>query len=202
MTPAVPLVRILDPVTLTDRYADRALVLQRVGRLRRSIAAPRSKPGEWRARAELVELLRGIDELDDALHEARTGVEQAAGVWTALHLARLRLARVHQCRREFLDSTLLYVELLGSRPGVDLRSVVQTALHAGYNEYVQGMWAEAQQHFWDAWTMARSVRARTYPDRDDARIAIMAAERELGPELSAANALHRIYEGVFREDVA
>ena len=70
--------------------------------------------GELVARGDLVDVLRILGELDDALREARarSTAPRSPATRAQQHTARLRLAQVHLTRGEFAESTLIFTELL------------------------------------------------------------------------------------------
>jgi tetratricopeptide (TPR) repeat protein len=169
-----------DPETLREVYADPAAVDRRIAELR---AAARGAPddiAELMARGELVGLLRASGRLDEALAEARLAVDRAELVGTPAqqHTARIRLAHVHQWRGEFGEANLLCTELLAVADQFGPVIEAYTHQHAGKNDYEQGHWADARDHF------ARALEIRDkleLPDdqRESSRLALAAAERHL-----------------------
>jgi tetratricopeptide (TPR) repeat protein len=173
----------LDPETLREIHPDPAAVQVRIGELRREIRDAPDEIAELVARGDLVVLLRGIGELDDALNEADAAVDRAeiAGTPAQQHTARVRLAHVHQWRGDFGESNLLFTELLAAAQQFGPVIEAFTAQHAGKNDYAQGHWSDARDHF------ARALQIRDeleLPDdqRSSSRIALAAAVRHLETE--------------------
>jgi hypothetical protein len=170
----------LDPETLREGYPDVSAVRARIDELRREIRDATDEIAELVARGDLVVLLRGIGELDEALHEGNAAVDRAelAGTPAQQHTARVRLAHVHQWRGEFAESNLLFTELLAAARQFGPVIEAFTHQHAGKNDYDQGHWADAREHF----ARARQIRDELeLPDdqRLASRIALAAAERHL-----------------------
>jgi hypothetical protein len=173
----------LDPDTLHEVYADPDAARARVGELRREVRTAPDDIAELIARGELVVLLRGLGELDDALAEASAAVDRAELIGTPpqQHTARVRLAHVHQWRGEFAQSNLLFTELLAV--ATEFGPVIEafTHQHAGKNDYDQGHWADARAHF----AVALRIRdALELPDeeRTASRIALAAVQRRAADE--------------------
>ncbi|MGH8961176.1 MAG: hypothetical protein ACRDWT_08205 [Jatrophihabitantaceae bacterium] len=169
-----------DAETLREVYTDPDAVRARIVALREEVRTAPDEVGELLARGELVVRLRGLGELDDALDEGRRAADRAelAGTPPQQHLARMRLADVHQWRGEFAESNLLFTELLNA--GAQFGPVIEafTHQHAGKNDYDQGHYADARDHF----ARALGIRQRyELPDEQLAasRIALAAAERHL-----------------------
>jgi tetratricopeptide (TPR) repeat protein len=169
-----------DPETLHEIYADPDAVRTRAEQLRHDIRTAPDEIAELVARGELVVLLRGIGELDEALNEANAAVDRAevAGNAAQQHTARVRLAHVHQWRGDFAESNLLFTELLAAAEQFGPVIEAFTHQHAGKNDYDQGHWADARDHF------AAALRIREeleLPDdqREASRLALDAAERHL-----------------------
>ncbi|HEY8300492.1 MAG TPA: hypothetical protein VIG48_01210 [Jatrophihabitans sp.] len=170
---------VLDPETLHEVYADPDAVRGRVQQLRAEVRDALDAIDELRARGDLVEYLRGLGELDDALTEARRAVDRAdiAGNGAQQHTARLRLAHVQQRRGDFAESNMIFTELLAVAGQFGPVIEAFTHQHAGYNDYEQQHWADAQTHF------ARALELREELELDDAelaRVALAAARRHLG----------------------
>ena len=92
------------------------------------------------------------------------------------HTARLRLAHVQQWRGDFADSNMIFTELLAVAEQFGPVIEAFTHQHAGENDYEQGHWADAREHF------ARALALRDpleLPERDESEIALEAAERRL-----------------------
>jgi tetratricopeptide (TPR) repeat protein len=175
-----PLAYAFDQDTLHEVYADVAAVAVRIEDLRRDVRRAPDDIAELLARGELVNLLRGAGRLDEALAEGRRAVERAEVIGTPpqQHTARTRLAHVHQWRGEFAESNLLFTELLAAASQFGPVIEAFTHQHAGKNDYDQGHWADARDHF------ARALRIREeldLPEEQQAssRLALAAAERRL-----------------------
>jgi tetratricopeptide (TPR) repeat protein len=169
-----------DPETLHETYDDPDAVHARIDQLRTQVRIAPDDIAELLARGELVGLLRGSGQLDDALVEATRAVDRAEIVGTPAqqHTARVRLAHVHQWRGEFAESNLLFTELLAAAEQFGPVIEAYTHQHAGKNDYDQGHWADAREHF------ARALAIRDeleLPDdqREASRLALRAAERHL-----------------------
>jgi tetratricopeptide (TPR) repeat protein len=173
----------LDPETLREIYADPAAVRARIDELRREIRDAPDEIAELIARGDLVVLLRGLGELDEALNEGNAAVDRAeiAGTPAQQHTARVRLAHVHQWRGEFAESNLLFTELLAAAGQFGPVIEAFTHQHAGKNDYDQGHWSDAREHF------ARALQLRDELELPDdqrlaSRIALAAADRHLEDE--------------------
>jgi tetratricopeptide (TPR) repeat protein len=170
----------LDPETLREIYADPAAVAARIDELRTEIRDAPDEIAELVARADLVVLLRGSGRLDEALNEANAAVDRAeiAGTSAQQHTARVRLAHVHQWRGEFGESNLLFTELLAAAKQFGLVIEAFTYQHAGKNDYDQGHWADARDHFAGALKIRDDLEL---PDdeREASRLALAAARRHL-----------------------
>lgn len=173
----------VDPETLHEIYDDPDAVRARVQQLRAEVRDALDEIDELRARGELVDYARGLRELDSALDEARTAVERAdrVGNHAQQHMARLRLAHVRQWRGEFADSNLIFTELLSVAGEFGPIIEAFTHHHAGNNDYDQGHWADAREHF------ARALAIRDELElpgdqRDSSRLALAAAERHMQEE--------------------
>jgi hypothetical protein len=172
-----------DPETLHETYDDPVAVQARIDQLRTEVRIAPDDIAELLARGELVGLLRGAGQLDDALVEATRAVDRAEIVGTPAqqHTARVRLAQVHQWRGEFAQSNLLFTELLAAAEQFGPVIESYTHQHAGKNDYDQGHWADSREHF------ARALAIRDeleLPDdqREASRLALEAAERHLKEE--------------------
>jgi tetratricopeptide (TPR) repeat protein len=166
----------VDPETLHEVYDDPAAVRGRIQQLRAEVRDALDEIDELRARSELVEFLRGIGELDDALAEARRAVDRAdmAGNGAQQHTARLRLAHVQQWRGDFVESNLIFTELLAVADRFGPVIEAFTHHHAGLNDYDQGHWSDARAHF----EQALQIRAELELDEAEAsRVALAAAVR-------------------------
>jgi tetratricopeptide (TPR) repeat protein len=167
-----------DPETLHEVYADPAAVRGRVQQLRAEVRDALDPIDEMRARGELVTYLRALGELDDALVEAKRAVDRAdmAGNDAQQHMARLRLAHVQQWRGDFAESNMIFTELLGVAGQFGPVIEAFTHQHAGKNDYEQGHWADARDHF----DRALAIRVELdVPEADSSRIALAAAVRHL-----------------------
>lgn len=172
-----------DPDTLREVYPDPDAVRVRMADLREQVRTAPDEVAELLARGELVTLLRGLGELDEALAEGRRAADRAemAGTPPQQHLARLRLATVHQWRGEFAESNLLFTELL--RASGQFGPVIEAfTLHdAGKNSFDQGHYADARDQFARALTIREQYQL---PDEQLAasRQAVAAAERRMERE--------------------
>jgi tetratricopeptide (TPR) repeat protein len=175
-----PLAHSYDPQTLREHYADPAAVRARIEKLRAEIRTAPDEIAELLARGELVGILRAIGELDDALSEGRRAVERAelAGTQAQQHLARLRLAQVHQWCGDFAQSNLAFTELMNAAGQFGPVIAAFTHQHAGQNDYDQGHYADARAHFGRALAIRREFEL---PDDQIAasQLALDAAERRL-----------------------
>ncbi|HET6877994.1 MAG TPA: hypothetical protein VFH38_10730 [Jatrophihabitans sp.] len=175
-----PLTAIRDPRTLRERYADPQAARDRAEALRREIREAPDEVAELIARAELVDVLRVLGDLDNALHEARAAADRAeiAGTGPQQHTARVRLAHVHQWRGEFAESNVEYTELLAAAGQFGPVIEAFTHQHAGENDFEQGHWADAVAHF------ERALRLRAdleLPDEElePSRVCLSAARQRL-----------------------
>jgi tetratricopeptide (TPR) repeat protein len=165
-----------DPETLHEQFDDPAEARARARQLRGEIRNAADGIDELRARGELVDLLRGLGDLDDALAEARQAVDRAdiVGNGAQQHTARLRLAHVQQWRGDFAESNMIFTELLSVADRFGPIIEAFTHQHAGNNDYDQGHWADAREHF------ARALAIREdyeLPESDSSRLALAAAVR-------------------------
>lgn len=144
-----PLAHRLDPSTLRETYDDPDAAPARIAQLRAQVRTAPDLVAELLARGELVDLLRGTDQLDEALLEGRRASDRAeiAATPPQQHLARLRLAQVHQRRGEFVESNLAFIELLGAAD--QFGPVIEAYTHdgAGRNAFDQRHSADACEHF-------------------------------------------------------
>jgi tetratricopeptide (TPR) repeat protein len=169
-----------DPETLHEVYPDEALVRAQIETLRADVRQAPDEIAELMARGELVGLLRGIGELDEALREAQAAADRAeiAGNPAQQHTARVRLAEVHQWRGEFAQSNLLFTELLAAATQFGPVIEAFTHQHAGKNDYDQRHWADARDHFARALAIREELELPT--DQIEAsQLALTAAERHL-----------------------
>lgn len=171
----------LDPETLREVYADPEATRARVAQLRDEVRRAPDDIAELMARGELVTLLRGLGELDDALAEAQAAVDRAeiAGNRAQQHTARIRLAHVHQWRGEFAEANLLFTELLAAATQFGPVIEAYTHQHAGKNDYDQGHWADAREHFARALALREELQL---PDEEieSSRLGLAAATRRAG----------------------
>ncbi len=175
----------LDPETLREVYPDPAAARARVEQLRTEIRAAPDEIAELIARADFVVLLRGLGELDEALNEADAAVDRAevAGTAAQQHTARVRLAHVHQCRGEFAESNMLFTELLPAAARFGPVIDAFTHQHAGKNDYDQGHWGDARDHFARALAIREELEL---PENEieSSRVALAAAQRHLQEDRS------------------
>ena len=162
---------------MTD--ADPAAARARADELRAEIRTAPDEIAELVARGDLVLLLRDLRELDEALHEADAAVDRAeiAGTRPQQHTARTRLAAVHQWRGEFAESNVLFTELLAVTARFGPVIEVFTRQYAGENDYAQGHWTDAVNHFTRALAVADELELTA--EADTARQALAAARRHL-----------------------
>jgi tetratricopeptide (TPR) repeat protein len=169
-----------DPETLREVYPDADTVRSRIDELRTRIRTAPDEVAELLARGELVVLLRGIGDLDEALTEGRRAADRADIVGTApqQHTARLRLAHVRQWRGEFAESNLAFTELLNAVGQFGPVIAAFTHEHAGKNAYDQGHYADAHDHFAKALAIRREFEV---PEEQIAasQLALDAAERRM-----------------------
>jgi hypothetical protein len=169
-----------DPETLHEWYPDLVVARASAEQLRKDVRDAPNAIAELVWRGDLVDLLRGMGALDEALDEANAAVARAEMVGTRpqQHTARVRLAQVHQWRGEFADSNLLFIELtaMATRFGPVIEAY--TDQHAGENGYDQGHWDDAQGHFARALAL-RDELVLPVAQREASRIALAAAERRL-----------------------
>jgi tetratricopeptide (TPR) repeat protein len=169
-----------EPETLRETYPDPAAVRARIAQLRTDIRGAPDDIAEFVARGDLVVLLRATGALDEALNEANAAVDRAeiAGTRAQQHTARVRLAHVHEWRGEFAEANLLFTELLAAAKQFGPVIEAFTHQHAGQNDYDQGHWDDAGEHF------ARALAIRDeleLPDaeREPSRLGLAAARRRL-----------------------
>ena len=178
--PAPPLLPVLDPDTLHESFPDAAVAQGRAGELRIEIRDAPDEIAELVARGDLVDILRGLGEFDDALHEAHAAADRAeiAGNAAMQHTARLRLAHVHQRRGEFADSNVVVTELLPAAEQFGPVIEAYTHHHAGLIDYAQGHWDDARDHFARALAIRDELELAD-DERAASRLALEAAQRQL-----------------------
>ncbi|HEX3335759.1 MAG TPA: tetratricopeptide repeat protein [Jatrophihabitans sp.] len=167
---------VLDPDTLHEICPEPGLLPARIEQLRADVRDAPDEIAELLARGELVVLLRISGALDEALHEANAAVDRAeiAGTRAQQHTARVRLAHVHQWRGEFAESNLLFTELLAAAQQFGPVIEAFTRQHAGQNDYDQGHWADARDHFARALAIREELEL---PERAASQVALAAAQR-------------------------
>ena len=170
----------LDPQTLDESYPDPDAARVRADELRSEIRSAPDEIGELVARGDLVDILRGLGELDDALHEANAAADRAeiAGNTAMQHTARLRLAQVHQRRGEFADSNVVVTELLPAAEQFGPVIEAYTHHHAGLNDFAQGHWDDARDHFARALAIRDELELAD-DERTASRLGLEAARRRL-----------------------
>jgi hypothetical protein len=138
-----------DPDTLHEVYADIPAVQSRVTALRGDVRDAPDEIAEFVARGELVDLLRGVEDLDAALVEGQRAVDRAvvAGTPAQQHLARVRLATVQQWRGEFGESNVAFTELMHAAGQFGPVIAAFTHDRAGRNAFEQHDFAAAHDHF-------------------------------------------------------
>ncbi len=168
----------IDPDTLQEVFDDPEAAAEHVEVLRQRIRDAPDEIAELLSRTELIELLRALGRLDEALDEANAAVDRAeiAGTAAQVHLARVRLANVHRQRGEYSDSNVLFTELLAAAD--QFGPVVEAFTHqgAGQNDFDQQHWDDAIARF------AHALRIREELELDDAdasRLALAAARRRV-----------------------
>ncbi|MDP9092031.1 MAG: hypothetical protein M3N95_03585 [Actinomycetota bacterium] len=173
----------LDPATLHEAYADVSAAQDRAATLREQLRAAPDEIAEFVTRGDLVDVLRCLGDLDEALAEGQSAVDRAviAGTPAQQHLARVRLATVRQWRGEFGESNLAFTEL-GHAAG-QFGPVVAAFTHdrAGRNAFDQADFAAAHDHF----TRALALRQEFELPAEEiasARVARDAAAKRLQEE--------------------
>jgi tetratricopeptide (TPR) repeat protein len=166
----------VDPETLREVYADPDAVRGRVQQVQAEVRDALDPIDELRARGELVEFLRGLGELDDALEQARRAVDRAdiAGNGAQQHMARMRLAQVQQWRGDFAESNMIFTELLAVAGQFGPVIEAYTYQHAGKNDYDQAHWADARAHFERALAIRSELEVE---EAESSRLALAAAVR-------------------------
>lgn len=138
-----------DPQTLRERYDDPAAARARVEELRTDLLAAEDATAELLARTDLVDLLLGLGETDEALSQAQHAADRADMVGTAAqqHLARIRLGRAYQYGGDFAQSTALFTEL--AHAAAQFGPVIEafTLQAIGGNDYDQSLFLEALESF-------------------------------------------------------
>ena len=166
-----------DPDTLLESYPG-VDVEARVEQLRADLRAADDDIAELLSRGDLVLLLCADGQLDTALDEANAAADRAEIVGTAAqqHLARLRLAHVHQRRGEFTQSNPLLTELLAAADQFGPVVEAFTQHYAGLNDFGQKHWSDARSRF------HRAVQLRESLELDEAassRVGLLAATRRV-----------------------
>lgn len=167
---------VVDADTLQESFVDPDAARALVPRLQDGIRHAPDEIGELVARGDLVDVLRTLGELDDALREGRAAADRAeiAGTRAQQHVARLRLAHVHLVRGEYAESTPVLTELLAD--ATRFGPVVEAYTHhlAGLNDFGQAHWGDARDHFAralairDEFELADHERAASRAGRDAA----------------------------------
>ncbi|HEY3735863.1 MAG TPA: hypothetical protein VGL26_00350 [Jatrophihabitans sp.] len=156
-----------DPSTLREIYADRAVARARAEELRTELLAAEETTSELVARTDLVDLLLGLGELDEALVQAQQAANRAdiAGTAPQQHLARIRLARAHQYAGDFAQSNAFFTEL--AHAAAQFGPIIEafTLQAIGGNDYDQGLYVEALAAF------ERALTLRTEYEVEGAEIA-------------------------------
>jgi tetratricopeptide (TPR) repeat protein len=165
-----------DPETLHEVYDDPDAARAGVQQLHAQVRDAPDVIDELRARGELVECLRGLGELDDALVEAQRAVDRAdiGGNGAQQHTARLRLAHVQQWRGDFAESNMIFTELLAVAAQFGPVIEAFTYQHAGNNDYDQAHWADARAHFERALAIRRDLEL---DEAESSQFALAAAVR-------------------------
>jgi tetratricopeptide (TPR) repeat protein len=175
-----PLQPSYDPETLQESYPDEAAAQVRAAELRAEVRDAPDPTAELLARGDLVELLRGLGELDEALEEAQRAADRADVTGTAAqqHLARLRLAHVQQRRGSYPESNLAFTELVHAAGQFGPVVEAFTHQHAGLNSFDQHDYRAARDHFARALALRQKYEL---PDEQlsESRLALRAAERRL-----------------------
>jgi len=138
-----------DPQTLREAYADPAAARARAEQLRADVIAAADTTAELLARTDLVDLLLGLGDHDEALGAAQQACDRAdiAGTAAQQHLARLRLARAYQYAGDFGQSSAIFTEL--GHAATQFGPIIEafTVQAIGGNDYDQGHYREALGRF-------------------------------------------------------
>jgi tetratricopeptide (TPR) repeat protein len=176
---------VYDPLTLRESYADPAAARARAEQLRTDVLAAEDVTAELLARADLIDLLLGLGEDEQALAEAWQAADRAdiSGTAAQQHLARIRLARAFQHGGDFGQSSAIFTEL--AHASAQFGPVIEafTVQAIGGNDYDQGHYREALEHF------ERALALREQYELPDAEIAqsrasVAAAKRHLTGDAS------------------
>lgn len=138
-----------DPVTLREVVADPGQLRRILDAVQRAVEATSEHDRVQRSRlhGQRCVLLRLLGDLDGALAAARLSLRYSGDDPGLITVAGLRLAQVHQWRREYQVADGIYAQSLESAPD-GYRSFA--FLQAGKCRYEQGDAAEAIRHFQQA----------------------------------------------------
>jgi tetratricopeptide (TPR) repeat protein len=184
MTPEDDFPEALEPTydaeTLREAYADPAAARARAEELRTDILAAEDATAELLARTDLVDLLLGLGDHDEALAQAQQASDRAdiAGTAAQQHLARIRLARAYQYAGDFAQSSAVFTEL--GHAATQFGPVIEafTVQAIGGNDYDQGHYREALGRFERALALREQYEL---PDVEvgQSRTSVAAAARHL-----------------------
>jgi|KBSSwiStaDraftv2_1062776.scaffolds.fasta_scaffold10573_5 tetratricopeptide (TPR) repeat protein len=147
--PAEAIVPAYDAETLREIYDDVAAARARAEELCTDVLAAEDTTAELLARTDLVDLLLGLGELDEALTAAQQAADRAdmAGTAAQQHLARIRLARAYQYAGDYGQANAVFTELAHAAGQFGPVIEAFTAQAIGGNDYDQGHFAEARERF-------------------------------------------------------
>lgn len=170
----------VDPVTLHEVVADTDELQDQI----RYLDARTHDGGycfEWFGYAdELIVLLLAAGDLERALSYgcwAQEWAKAKAEFAPYRPIAQARLAHVHQRRGEFGEATIAFLDLLMSAAAHGLETEALIRHLAGRNDYAQGMYDDAREHF--ARALALRERMCDPVTIAESALALRAAERRL-----------------------
>jgi len=169
-----------DSETLRETYEDLAAARARAEELQTDILAAEDTTAELLARTDLVDLLLGLGDTDEALTQAQQAADRAdiAGTAAQQHLARIRLARAYQYAGDFGQSSAIFTEL--AHAATQFGPVIEafTAQAIGANDYDQGHYREALGRFERALAL-REQYELSEAEVGQSRTSVAAATRHL-----------------------
>jgi hypothetical protein len=151
----------IDPETQQDLPDDPAALEASIAALTALLDEGLPPEQELGVRARLGPELRVARRLDEALTVTAAEValaERVAEPWRIQH-ARIRLAHVHQWRREFAESDALFAQLLAAAADMPDPTRAFTLQHAGRNAFDQERWAQAAVLFAAALEIRERIEA-------------------------------------------